>query len=134
LTPFDPEARGEFGALAALGCMSDRVGSNQLSDPLDQLVDKLLASGGVFSQIIHHMLECERSQPSADELAPVLEVAHSLVRSVVGEVGRRYSRRDILIASRVVDEVTEAVCEEIFLYSPDDEAQVPWNGDRYLDG
>jgi signal transduction histidine kinase len=97
--------------------MSHPVDLDQPSDPLDELVDKLLESGGVFSQLIGHMLEFERSQGSFPELAPIPEVAQSVVRSLIGDLERRYSRRDIRIAARLVDEVTNALCEEIFLYS-----------------
>jgi hypothetical protein len=110
--------------------MCDRVERNQPPDPLDHLIDKLMASGGVFSQIIHHMLEFEHSPAGSDELAAVLEVAHSLVRSVMGGVGERHSLRDIRIASSVVDDVTNVICEEVFLYSAASDEDEASTGER----
>ena len=113
--------------------MPNRVEPNHLPDPLDELVDKLLDSGGVFSQIVHHMFEFELSEASGDDLAPVLEVAHSLVRSVVSGLGEHHSVRDVRVASKVVQEVTDAICEEVFLYSAAPDAGESSDGDRAIE-
>jgi len=41
-------------------------------------------------------------------------VAQDLIRSVLGDVERRHSRRDLEVATAIVKESTDAICDEIF--------------------
>ena len=99
--------------------MTDQSTSNGARDPLDDLVSELLECGGVLSQIISHMIEFEASGKSAPDAAPIPEVAHSLIRSVIGHVQLRNSRGHIRAAARIVGEVTEAICNEIYFVPPE---------------
>ena len=75
--------------------------------------------GGVLSQIISHMV---RFQPRGDpppDLAPIPDVAQSLVRSVLDEVGKRHSTRDIRVAATIVAEATREIAENIFFVGPE---------------
>jgi hypothetical protein len=99
--------------------------SNQLDgfqprpDPLDELVTQLLECGGALSQMICHMVKFEASGLGADNVVPIPEVAHSLVRDVLRSVRKEHSKRDIRIAARIVEEATDRIANEIFLMSPD---------------
>jgi hypothetical protein len=93
--------------------------SNGRADPLDDLVSELLDCGGVLSQMISQMVRWENSGRSVPDLAPIPEVAHSLIRSVVEEVPRRYAKRDIVVAAKLVREVTSAITENIYGVNPD---------------
>jgi hypothetical protein len=87
--------------------------------PLDELAKQLLECGGVLSQIISHMV---RYQPRGDpppDLAPIPEVAQSLIRDVLDEVGKRHSKRDIRVAAAIVAEATRAISENIFFVGPE---------------
>lgn len=46
------------------------------------------------------------------------EVAHRLVRSVVGDLRKCHSKRDVAVAARIVHEVCERICNDIFFVSP----------------
>jgi hypothetical protein len=84
-------------------------------DALDELVTQLLACGAVLSQLIGRMVEFEAAGRSARGAHPIPEVAHSVVRSVVPELTQRRPARELDAAAAIVSEVTDAICEEIFL-------------------
>ncbi len=94
--------------------MTDQSVVNHPPDALDELVSELLGCGAVLSQIISHMVAFEASGRSDPGLAPIPEVAHGLVRSVLAGVKKRYSKADIRTAAAIVSEVTDAIGEEIF--------------------
>ncbi|MDQ6776870.1 MAG: hypothetical protein M3071_11800 [Actinomycetota bacterium] len=99
--------------------MSDHIDSSPPPDALDQLVTQLLECGGVLSQIISHMVQFQAAGRSAPDAAPIPEVAHSLVRSVLGDVGKRHSKRDINIAAAIVKQATASICAEIYYVGPE---------------
>ncbi|HEY2769627.1 MAG TPA: hypothetical protein VGI87_03630 [Solirubrobacteraceae bacterium] len=96
--------------------MSD---SNHATDAVDELVTELLACGGVLSQMMSHMAEFSASGRSAPDAPSIPEVMHTLICSVLDHVERRYSRRDIRMATRLVEEVTTAICDEIYAVNPE---------------
>lgn len=98
-------------------------------DGLADLVTQLLECGGVLSQIISHMVRSQASGLSAPDAAPIPETAHSLICSVLPEVKRTHSRRDLKVAARIINEVTEAISENIFLVPLDGMADLGVNGD-----
>jgi hypothetical protein len=61
------------------------------------------------------MVEFEAAGRSARGAHPIPEVAHSVVRSVVPELTQRRPARELEAAAAIVSEVTDAICEEIFL-------------------
>jgi hypothetical protein len=89
------------------------------SHPLDELAKQLLECGGVLSQIISHMVRFQpRGEPPPD-LAPIPEVAQTLIRGVLEEVGKRHSKRDIRVAAAIVREATRQIGENIFFVGPE---------------
>lgn len=94
----------------------------QSDDALDELVCQLLSCGGVVSQLVSHMVQFEAAGRSAPGTAPIPAVAHSLIRSVIDALGRRYSHPDLKMAAAIVEDVTDAICNEIFLVNPDEVA------------
>jgi hypothetical protein len=99
--------------------MTDHVDSSQPADGLDDLVTQLLECGGVLSQIISHMVRFQAAGRSAPDAAPIPEVAHSLIRSVLGGIGKRHSKRDIKVAAAIVKQATAAICDEIYYVGPE---------------
>jgi hypothetical protein len=94
---------------------------------LDDLVTQLLECGAVLSQLIAGMVEFDRSGRSAPDAAPIPVVAHELIRSALGDVRRRHSRRDIRVAAAIVAQATDAIAEDIIVVSPEllDELEGP---------
>lgn len=88
------------------------------ADALDELVAQLLDCGGPLSQIIGSMHEFEASGLSAPDAPPILQVAQSVIRGVVGDVSDCYSDEQIRVAAEIVERVTTAICENIFLVPP----------------
>lgn len=88
------------------------------SDALDVLITQLLDCGGVLSQMIGRMVQFDAAGKSSPDAAPIPEIAHSLIYDAVCDVARRRSKRDITVAAAIVEDVTEAICEEIFLVDP----------------
>jgi hypothetical protein len=75
--------------------------------------------GGVLSQIVGRMVGFQAAGRSAPDAASIPEVAQTLVRSVLDEVGRRHSKRDVRVAAAIVSESTHAMCENIFYVGPE---------------
>jgi hypothetical protein len=101
-------------------------------DHLDELVDRLLECGGVLSQIISHMVRFEASGHSDPNAVPIPDMAHSLIRSVLDEVRRDHSKRDIRVAAAIVHQATEAIVGDLFLFEP--EPNCPPAGQDHLNG
>jgi hypothetical protein len=99
--------------------MSDHMNSSPPPDALDQLVTELLACGAVLSQIISHMLQFQAAGRGAPDAAPIPEVAHSVIRGVLGGVGKRHSKRDIKAAATIVKQATASIGEEIYFVGPE---------------
>ena len=88
--------------------------ANHIDDALDELVSQLLGCSAVLSQMISRMVEWESAGHSAPDAAPIPTVAHELIGSVLDEVKRRHSRRDLIVAASIVGEATNAMTENIF--------------------
>ena len=84
-------------------------------DLLDTLADQLLACGAPISQMMASMRESEASGLSSPDAPPIFEVAHSLIRSALGDLTDRYSDDEIRISAEVVAQATIAICENIFV-------------------
>jgi hypothetical protein len=84
------------------------------TDELDELVAQLLDIGGVLSQIIADMVEFDASHPSAPKEVPIPEMAHRLIRDVIGDVRKAHSKRDVRVAAKIVNQATEAICHNLF--------------------
>ncbi len=93
------------------------------SAALDEFVRRLLDCGGVLSQIVSHMVQTQASGRSAPDAAPIPTVAHELIVSVLTELKRGHSRRDLMVAAAIVGEATEAICENIFCVDLDAEEE-----------
>jgi hypothetical protein len=94
--------------------MTDTTDSVSSNDALDELAFQLLGCGAVLSQMVSGMIRCEAAGRSAPDAAPIPTVAQSLIRGVLGDLKRRYSRRDLNVAAAVVQRATDAICENIF--------------------
>ncbi len=79
----------------------------------------MLSCGGVLGQMISSMVEFRSSGRSAPNAAPIPDVAHSLIRSVIADLGERYSEQEIQVAAAIIDDLATAICNEIFIVSPD---------------
>ncbi len=99
--------------------MTDQLDSYKPPDPLDELVEQLLDIGGVLSQIIDRMIQFDASGRSAPDAVPVPEMAHSLIRDVVGDLRKEFSKRDLRVAARIVEQTTGAICNNLFFVGPE---------------
>jgi hypothetical protein len=108
----------EVGLPEALKDMNDHV-SPPPPDALDDFVSQILDCGGVLSQIISSMVEFQSSGRSAPDSAPIPEVAHSLIRSVIDDFGTRFSKRDVKVATRIVREATQRMCNDLYVLGPE---------------
>ena len=115
----DEEPGANSAPPQALRGMTESCDSQRPTTPLEDLVTQLLACGAVVSQIIGHMLEFQASGRSAPDAAPIPEVAHSLIHGVITDLTRRYSKGQIRTAARIVEVVTDRICEEIMFVPPE---------------
>ena len=65
------------------------------------------------------MVEFQAAGRSAPDTAPIPEVAHSLIRSVLKDVVKRHSKRDVTVAAAIVKQATRLICDEIFYVGPE---------------
>jgi hypothetical protein len=108
----------DVGVSEALKDMTDHV-SPPPPDALDDFVTQLLECGGVLSQIISGMVEFQSSGRSAPDAAPIPEVAHTLIRSVIEDFATRFSKRDVKVAARIVREATQLMCSDLYVVGPE---------------
>lgn len=97
--------------------MTDQT-TSPTAHALDALVAQLLDCGGALSQIIGRMRQFEASGLSAPDAPPILEVAHSLIRDVNAELPERHTDRELRVSAEIIEEVTTAICENIFFLPP----------------
>ena len=88
-------------------------------EPLDEVIAELLDCGGVLSQIITAMVEFQAGGRPTPDQAPTPEIAHSVVRGVTIGLTERFSAVDLTTTAAVVHEVTEALCNDLFVVGPD---------------
>ena len=82
-------------------------------DPLDELVDELIAWGDLLGRLVSQMYEFKAQTP---EMASVVvpDFAHTVIRNRLIDMAARYLDEDIEAAAQLVGEVTKTVCEEVF--------------------
>lgn len=81
-----------------------------------ELASALLDCGAVLSQMIAGMDSFAASGRAAPDAAPVPDIAHDLVASVLADRLRgRHSKRDIRVAATIVAEAAEGLCEDLFV-------------------
>jgi hypothetical protein len=64
------------------------------------------------------MQEFEASGLSSPDAPPILEVAHTLIRDVNVGLLERHTEEEIRVSAAIVEEVTTAICENIFFIPP----------------
>jgi hypothetical protein len=99
--------------------MTDHIDPPVHPDPLDELVSELLGVGAVLSQIISNMVRFQAAGKSAPDAAPIPEIAHRLIRDVVGDLRSRHSKRDLRVAAAIIGEATNAIADNLFFVDPD---------------
>jgi hypothetical protein len=109
--------------------MTETTDSISSDDTIDELAFQLLGCGAVLSQMVSGMIRCEASGRSAPDAAPIPTVAQSLIRDVLGDLKRHHSRRDLAVAAAIVDEATDAICQNIF-FVPLEELPASGGGKR----
>lgn len=91
----------------------------EVPDVLDELTMELIDCGGPLSQLIGGMIAYDAAGRSAPDADPIPEVAHRLIREVIGDLRKRHSKRDIAVAARIVHEAGERICNDIFYVNAD---------------
>lgn len=104
--------------LGALLYMTNHSDSPLPRQPLDVLTTELLEVGASLSQIVGGMIKFEAQHGPVPDAAPIPEVAHFLIRSVLDGVGKHHSKRDIRVAAAIIAESNEAISENIFIVDP----------------
>jgi hypothetical protein len=82
-------------------------------------VEQLLEIGGVLLQIIGRMVEFQASGRSGPDAAPIPEMAHALIRDVIGDVRKQHSKRDVRVAARIIEQATDCISENLFFVGPE---------------
>ena len=100
--------------------MTDHLTTHHFSqDPLDRLVAQLLDCGAVLSQMIQGMIDWEAEHPPAPDAVPIPETAHRLIRDVLEDVRKQFSRGQVGTAARIVELATELISHNIFVVTPE---------------
>jgi hypothetical protein len=97
--------------------MSDSLPPTHSRDALDELVAQLLMCVGTISLIVNNMLDSATSGDWPEDGPAIDEVLHDLILSAIGPVGARHRGADIEITTTIVEEVKDAICEDVFVVS-----------------
>lgn len=111
-------------SLEALADMHDSLPPKPDSLPpkphvLDEFISQLLGAGAVLSQIISQMVRHAAATGPLPDVAPIPDVAHELLAGALTDL-KRYSRRDLTIAARILEEATDRICEEVYFVPLDE--------------
>lgn len=99
--------------------MREPSGPSQPPHVLDQFIGELLGAGAVLSQIISQMVRHAARAGPVPDAAPIPDVAHELLASVLTDLKHRYSRRDLKVAAGILKDATDRICEEIYFVDLD---------------
>jgi hypothetical protein len=99
--------------------MTTHQHSDRRTDPLDDLTTQLLECGALLSQMISHMVQWQAAGKSAPDAAPIPDVAHQLIRDVIGRLTHNHPAAEISAAAVIVGEATKVIGDEIFFMSSD---------------
>lgn len=99
--------------------MNNNTPFQQTPDALDDVVAQLLQYGGAFSLMLGHMVDSAKA-----DSPPINEVAHGLIRSACEHLRHEYSKRDLKTAARIVQQITDSMCSDIYVVSPELIAEV----------
>jgi len=94
--------------------MSDFSGSSQQPHELNGPSMNLLGAGAVLSQIISQMVRYAAATGPVPDAAPIPEAAHAVLADALTDLKHRYSRRDLKVATRILKEATDRICEEVY--------------------
>lgn len=78
---------------------------------LDEFIRQLFACNWVLGEMIAVMLERARSEQHDADQEPIPDHAYSLIRSAIGEVVDRHGARQIEAATKLIDEVMDAIAD-----------------------
>lgn len=93
--------------------------SHKHPDSLAELATQLLECGAVISQIIQGVAEFEAVGRSAPGTVPIPEWAQGLLCSALEDLPKRNSARDLGVAAAIVKQATKAICDNVFIVSPE---------------
>lgn len=88
------------------------------ADALDALIAQLLDCGGALSQMIGAMEQFQESDMSSPDAPPILDLAHTFIRDVSTDLTNRHSDHELRVSAGIVEQVTAAICENIFIVPP----------------
>ncbi len=91
---------------------------DERSAVLDDLVGELLVCASGLNHLITGMIEWEMTQGSPPDAPPLAQVACSLVSGVAAD-RLRHSKRDLRVTTAIIQEITAAVREDIYVVNPD---------------
>jgi hypothetical protein len=92
--------------------MSDLQTSPIPSDALDEFIRQLFVCHWVLGEMIAGMLERAQSEQHDADQEPITDRAYSVIRSAIGEVVDRHDARQIEAATKLIDEVMDAIADD----------------------
>lgn len=114
--------------------MREPSGPPQRPHVLDEFIRELLGAGAVLSQIVDQMVRHAAKAGPVPNLAPIPDVAHELLASVLSDLKHRHSRRDLKVAAWILKEATDRICEEVYFVDLDKLDDLGIDGDAGVAG
>lgn len=82
-------------------------------DPLDELVDELIAWGDLLGRLISQMYQFKGQTPGMASVV-ITDFAHTVIRNRLIDMATGYLDVEIQAAAQLVGEVTKTVFEEVY--------------------
>lgn len=98
--------------------MSDTKTSQISREALDEFIRQLFVCHWVLGQMIAGMVERARSDHHDANQEPDTD-AYSMVRNAIGEVVGRHGPQQMEAATKVIDEVMDAISDDARIFPPD---------------
>jgi hypothetical protein len=88
-------------------------------EALDEFIRQLFACNWVLGEMIAGMLERARSEQHDADQEPITTHAYSLIRGAIAEVVDRHGAREIEAATKLIDEVMDAIGDDTRIFPVD---------------
>jgi hypothetical protein len=109
----------EICLVAALRDMTDPQISPIAREALDEFICQLFGCNWVLGEMIARMVERAGSEPHDAGQEPITTRPYSMIRSAIGEVVDRHGAQQIEAATKLIDEVMEAISGDIRIFPAD---------------
>jgi hypothetical protein len=95
-------------------------------DALDEFIRQLFVCNWVLGELITEMLGRARSERHEADQEPITTRAYSVIRGAIGDVVDRHGAQQIAAATKLIDEVMDAISDDSRIFPADPAVTTPF--------